>query len=439
MSTVELLSELVRIPSANPPGDGEGEVAEILRDHLDRAGCDTDIVTSPAGRPSLVARLPGPPARPALVLVSHTDVVPVQSAAWARDPFGGEVVDGELWGRGTLDMKGVAVLHAAAVAALAAGDREPSREVIVAAFADEEAGGAEGAGWLVRERGELVGFRDGAPRPEALGEGAFGLSGILPCPVMPIVLGEKSPLAIRARAVGDAGHGSLPPARQAIRGLSRFAAAVSGPRPARLHPVMREHFRALAAAAHGPQAALFRLLGGPAGPVAIRALAPQVRARAGAIGHVIADTVTPTGLRAGYKLNVVPGEAEATFDCRLLPDSDPDRVLAWLRAVGEPLGVSVDELQRWQGPASPRTRLFDLLAEASAGLASAPVVAPALTPGTTDLRFFRARGAAAYGWVPLTLSPELLATFHGVDERVPVDELEHAEQAVTGLVRRACT
>ncbi|MFA9432244.1 M20/M25/M40 family metallo-hydrolase [Egicoccus sp. AB-alg2] len=439
MDAVGLLADLIRTPSVNPDADGEGAVAERLRAELDAAGVLTDIQVSPGGRPSLIARLEGPTDRPPLVLLSHTDVVPVEASAWSRDPFGGEVVDGALWGRGALDMKGVAVMHAHAVAALAARPGERSREVVLVAVADEEAGGEEGAGWLVRERPELVGLRDGQPPPEVLGEGAYGLSGLLARPVMPIVLGEKTPLQVRARAVATPGHGALPPDRQAIRNLARFVQAVSGPRNPRLHPVMREQFTVLAETAGGPQGRLFQLLAGPLGPRLIRPLAPVLRARAGAIGHVVADTVTPTMLQAGYAGNVVPGEASAQFDCRLLPDADPDRVLFELRVAGRRLGIEVDEVQRLAGGTSDRTPLFDAVAHVSARLPTSPVPVPSLTPGATDLRFFRAAGATGIGWVPLVLDPELLATFHGHDERVPLEQFSAAVEAVTEVVRLAAT
>ena len=439
MADVDLLAELIRIPSITPDADGEGAVAEVLRARLDRAGLDTTIERSPDGRPNLVARLAGPTDRPALVLLSHTDTVPVEEDAWRHDPFGGEVVDGELWGRGAVDMKGVAVLHADAVAALADSGATPTREVVVVAVADEEAGGAQGAEWLVRERGEIVGFRDGAPPPEVVGEGGFGLSGILDRPIMPLVLGKKGPLGVRARATGTPGHGSMPPEDQAIRALARFVEDVAGPRPAHLHPVMREQFAILAESAGGVEARLFAALAGPVGPAVLRLVAGQLRRRGGAMANLVADTVTPTRLDAGYAFNVVPGEATATFDCRLLPDTDPDDVLAWLRGVGRDAGVQVDEIHRWSSPVSRRTELVDAAAEVSAGLPTAPIVVPSLTPGTTDLRWFRARGATGLGWVPLVLSPEQLAGFHGHDERVPVEELHRAQQAMDDLVARACT
>jgi acetylornithine deacetylase/succinyl-diaminopimelate desuccinylase-like protein len=439
VDALEFLRDLVRVPSVNPPGDGEAQVAESLRERLVGAGLTAEILTSPAGRPSMIARLPGPPDRPALVLLSHTDVVPVEPDRWRREPFGGETIDGELWGRGTLDMKGVAVLHAEAAIALATRGRDLAREVIVVAVADEEAGGAEGAEWLVREHGLRVGFRDGGPSPEVLGEGGFGLAGILARPVMPIVTGEKAPLRFRARARGATGHGSLPPSDQAIRELARFIDAVSGPQPARIHPVMREQFAALAEASDGARSRLFRLLSGPAGHLAVRALAPALRARAGAIGHLVADTITPTEVHGGYKNNVVPGQADAGFDARLLPDTDADALLEKLRRKGRPHGVEVEELGRAGGPTSPHGPLYDRLCEVSAGLPGQPVPVPSLTPGVTDLRFFRSRGATAYGWVPLILTPELLATFHGHDERIPVEGFRDALRAMQEVVVAAAS
>jgi acetylornithine deacetylase/succinyl-diaminopimelate desuccinylase-like protein len=438
---LELLADVVRIPSVNPPAaeapDAEEQVAERLRVPLAGAGLDTAILRSPGGRPSLLARLPGPTDRPPLVLVSHTDVVPVEPSAWRQDPFGAAVIDGELWGRGSLDMKGIAVMHVAAVVALATSGRTPAREVVVAAVADEEAGGAEGARWLLREHPDRVGFRDGAPPPEALGEGGFGLSGVVARDLLPIVVGEKAPLRLRARASGAAGHGSLPPTDQAIRHLAAFVGAATGPRTPRLHPVVRDLFATLAEAADGAQARLFRLVSGPAGPVAVRALAPLLRARGGAIGHLVADSITPTVLRAGYAANVVPGEAEVTLDARLLPDTDPSTVVRELAAVGRHHRVTVEELHRCPSPTSRRGALFDTLAAVSAGLAEAPLPVASLTPGTTDLRWWRRCGATAYGWAPVVLDPGQLAGFHGHDERIPVDGFERGVEAMAEAVTRA--
>ncbi len=437
VDALSLLRELVRIPSVTPDAEGEAAVAEVLRGHLDAAGLDTIVLRSPDGRPSLLARLPGPADRPALVLCSHTDVVPVEPDAWTRDPFGADVADGFVWGRGTLDMKGVAVMHAGALVRLARSAADVQREVVLVAVADEEAGGGQGAQWLVADHGDRVGFHPDRPPPDVLGEGGFGLAGLLPRPVMPVVVGEKAPLGVHVRATGTPGHGSLPPDEQAIRILARFLEKVSGPGPARLHPVVREQLQVMADATDGPTGRVLRMLAGPAGPAAVRALAPVLRSRLGALGHVLADSITPTRLQAGYAHNVVPGTAEAALDCRLLPDTDPDAVLAGLRRAGR--HVSVEEVHRWSSPVSEHGPALDTLAAVSATLPGDPLPVPALTPGTTDLRFFRARGARAYGWVPVTLAPEVLATFHGHDERLPLDQLDTAVDAMAEAVARLAT
>lgn len=439
MEPLELLADLVRIPSVTGDAEREGQVAERLRSRLDGAGLATEIVTSPAGRPTLLGRIEGPRDRPPLVLVSHSDVVPVEPDAWTHEPFGARIHDGQLWGRGSLDMKGIAVTHAEAAAALAAGGTAPDREVIVVVVPDEEAGGGEGAAWLLDAHADRAGFRDGAPPPDVLGEGGYGLADVLSRPVMPIVVGEKVPVRVTARAAGEAGHGSLPPTRQAIGHLVRFVDAVAGPRTARLHPVVREQFAELGAAADGPQQRALRLLSGPAGPALVRAAATVVRSRSPAIGALLADTLTPTYLEAGYAGNVVPGRAEARFDARLLPDTDVDELLAWLRRVGRRLEVEVELGRVDAGPVSGRGPLFDVLATVSSDLAGEPAPVVSLTPGVTDLRFWRRRGATAYGWMPLVLTGDQLAGFHGRDERIPVDGFQAAVDAMARAVRLAAT
>ncbi len=153
MPAIDLLVDLLRIDTTNPPGN-EGPCAEILESYLAAAGLDTQILVSPEGRPNLVARFGDRPDRPPLVLLSHTDVVGVEPDKWSHDPFGGDVADGFVWGRGTLDMKGISVMHADAAAAVARSGATPERDVIVVAVADEEAGGNHGAEWLCREHPE---------------------------------------------------------------------------------------------------------------------------------------------------------------------------------------------------------------------------------------------------------------------------------------------
>jgi acetylornithine deacetylase/succinyl-diaminopimelate desuccinylase-like protein len=437
MAATELLKELLSTDTTNPPGNEEA-AAQILEDRLRAAGLQTRIEASPSGRANLVARLEGPTDKPALVLLSHTDVVAVEPDHWSHDPFGGEIDKGAVWGRGALDMKGIAAMHVEAAIELAASGGTPRRELIVCSVADEEAGGGEGAGWLTSERPALVGFADSRPPPEVLGEGGYGLRGIIDRPLMPIVMGEKYALWLRLTAQGEPGHGSLPPTRQAPANLAAVVQQVCGYRSPRVHPVMREQFHLLADATSGARAVLFRTLASGAGTAIASVLRAPLRTQ-GAIAALLSDTVTLTALHAGYKHNVVPGEAVASLDCRLLPDTDPDEFTTSIRKTTARSDVSVDVVGSHGGPVSAKSDLYRLLAEVSSRLESRPVVAPSLTPGFTDVRYFRRLGATGYGFVPFMLDSELLSTVHGHDERVPLAELETGTKAMAEVVRRACS
>ena len=438
MEPVELLRDLLRLRSINPSGD-EAPVAAVLERYLSDAGLKTTILTSPGGRANLVARVDGPQDRPALVLLSHSDVVPVEEERWTRDPFGAEVFDGFVWGRGALDMKGIAVMHAVAAAELVRSGHAPSREVIVVMVGDEEAGGDEGARWLLDEHADLVGFGNGRPAPEVIGEGAYGVSGVLARPVVPIASGEKTAVWFEVVATGESGHGALPPARQAPVNLAGIITDIAGFGTPRVHPVMREQFATLATAASGAPAVAFRALSSAARAAASRALAGRLR-KASALGLLLSDSITPTAIAAGYKSNVVPGEARASFDARLLPDTDIDTFISSMDAKARRRGGRVvNVVQKGHGPVSGTGALLDILRGASTQVAADAVPTVSLSPGITDLRFFRARGATGYGWTPLVLTPELLATVHGHDERVSVTGFTQAVSVMSDVVRRAST
>jgi acetylornithine deacetylase/succinyl-diaminopimelate desuccinylase-like protein len=330
-------------------------------------------------------------------------------------------------------------MHAAAASQLAASGATPEREIIVALVGDEEAGGDEGAHWLLEQHPDLVGFGDHRPAPQVIGEGAYGIDAGLDRPVLPIALGEKTALWFDVAVTGDAGHGALPPTQQAIRNLAATLDQIAGFGTPRLHPVIREQFATLATAASGSTAAIFRGLASPAGGVLARAVAARLR-EAGALGLLLSDSITPTTIAAGYKSNVVPGEAKASFDARLLPDTDIPRFVASLHQQAGARGGHVTNVtHKGHGPVSGKGPLFDILHAASTRVAEAAVPTVSLSPGITDLRFFRARGAAAYGWTPLVLSPELLATIHGHDERIPVDGFERAVTIMSDVVQEAAS
>lgn len=330
-------------------------------------------------------------------------------------------------------MKSIAVMHAEA--ALAAASNGLDREIIFVSVADEEAGGLEGAEWLVPAHPDKVGLDEGRPPPDVLGEGAFGITGVLDVPLIPIVLGEKSALWMSLTARGEPGHGSIPPDRTALHNLVRFVDEVSGAGSPRVHPVMREQFGILAEHTTGSKQRAFKALASAAGPLVARALRSRLESRL--LAATLVDTVTPTILNAGYKTNVISGEAEGGLDVRLLPDTDPAGFVAGLRRTGVKHDVHVEVVNECVSPVSAKTELFTIIGQLSKQLASDAVVVPSLTPGTTDVRVFRRAGAIGYGWVPLILQPEVLATMHGHNERVEVAGFERAVEWMTEAVRLA--
>ena len=436
MEAVELLQRLLQAKTVNPPGN-EADAASMLEAYLAEAGLEVEMLVSPGGRTTLVGRVEGPRDRPALVLLSHSDVAPVEEDRWTHDPFGAEIHDGHIWGRGALDMKGMVVMHAAAAAGLARSGRTPAREVIVVVTADEEAGGGEGASWIVDAHGGVVGLGDGRPSPEVLCEGAYGLTGVLARPVIPIALGEKTAVWFDLVAEGDPGHGALPPQEQALVNLASAVEALAGFGTPRVHPVMREQFSTLAPAASGATAAVLRGLASPAGAAVARTVAPKLR-KAGVLGLLLSDSLTPTQMAGGYKSNVVPGEARASFDGRLLPDTDVDELVTKLDRRARRKGARVENVvHKGHGPVSGKGPLFEILERASRDLAPGALPTPSLSPGITDARFFRARGATAYGWCPVVLTPDLLATIHGHDERIAVAAFEKAVAVTSDVVLQA--
>ena len=311
--------------------------------------------------------------------------------------------------------------------------------VIVVVAADEEAAGDEGASWFTEQHATMVGLGGGRPPPEVLCEGAYGLTGLFPRPVMPIALGEKTAVWFDLVTEGDPGHGALPPRNQALVSVASAVKAVAGFGTPRVHPVMQEQFRALASAASGPNAAILRALASPAGSTVARVVAAQLR-KGGVLGLLLSDSITPTQISGGYKSNVVPSEGRASFDCRLLPDTHIDDFIRQIDKKARRSGARVDNVvHKGHGPVSGRGKLFDVLGRASHNLAPNALVTASLSPGITDARFFRARGASAYGWCPLVLTPELLATIHGHDERIAVDDFKKAVLVMNDVVRQAAS
>lgn len=445
---VEHLRSLIRIPSVNPPDGGpevaagrdprgaETAAARYCADVLAGAGVEAEVIELSPGRGSCLARLraEGPRTEPPLILLGHLDVVPVDGEAWSRDPFGGELVDGVVWGRGAVDMKDMVAMELSVMLALARSRAELRRDVIFAAMADEEAGGAAGARGLVELRPEL--FHDAQDRPAAaalneVGGYSITLGGRR---FYTIQVAEKGIIWTRLRATGTPGHGSMPHDDNAAVKLAAAVSALAADqatRPARVLPVVADFLGALGLsevaelAESDPAAASAALARDVDDPVVRRSIDAMLR-----------DTVTPNVLRAGKKVNVIPGSAEAEIDVRTLPGTDQLRFLAHLaEVVGDE--ASVDPVVMLPAvEALPDAEIVGLMQSAltTADPDGTPVPMM-ITPGT-DAKALLQLGIPCYGFAPLRLDGDVpfLSLFHGHDERVPVSALEFGLPVLAAVV-----
>jgi acetylornithine deacetylase/succinyl-diaminopimelate desuccinylase-like protein len=448
---VEHLRALIQIPSVNPPDGGpdvaagrdplggEAAAARYCAEALGGAGIESEVIELTPGRGSCVARLSagaGADAEPPLILLSHLDVVPVDAELWSRDPFGGDLVDGVVWGRGAVDMKDMVAMELAVMLALARSGADLRRDVIFAAVADEEAGGEHGARGLVEQRPELFLGADRRPAAAALNEvGGYSITHG-ERRFYTIQVAEKGIAWARLRTTGTPGHGSMPHADNAALKLVRAVNAVAAEqarRKPRVLPVVAGFLEALGLgevarrAAEDPGGVAEALEEAVEDPVLRRSLDAMLR-----------DTVTPTVLRAGKKVNVLPGSAEAELDVRTLPGTDQATVLDELRRTVGP-SASVESVVtlpavEWPADAEIVGLMLAALREADPEGIGVPMM---ITPGT-DAKALAQLGIPCYGFAPLRLGADVpfLSLFHGHDERVPVDALAFGLPVLADVVAR---
>ncbi|TDT36648.1 acetylornithine deacetylase/succinyl-diaminopimelate desuccinylase-like protein [Streptomyces sp. BK208] len=411
---VDLCRELIRIDTSNygdHSGPGERKAAEYVAEKLAEVGLEPKIFESHPGRASTVARIEGEdPSRPALLIHGHTDVVPANADDWTHHPFSGEVADGCVWGRGAVDMKDMDAMTLAVVRDRLRSGRKPPRDIVLAFLADEEAGGTYGARHLVDNHPDLF---EGVT--EAISEvGGFSFTVNEQRRLYLIQTAEKGIHWMKLTVAGTAGHGSMIHRDNAITELSEAVARLGRHKfPVRVTKTTRAFLDELGDA-----------LGTELDPEDMEGTIARLGGIAKLIGATLSNTANPTQLGAGYKVNVIPGEATAHIDGRYLPGYEEE----FLADLDRILGPHVRREDVHANKAVETTfdgALVDAMQSALVAEDPAAKAIPYMLSGGTDAKSFDDLGIRGFGFAPLKLPPELdfAGMFHGVDERVPVDGL----------------
>jgi acetylornithine deacetylase/succinyl-diaminopimelate desuccinylase-like protein len=426
------LQDLVRIDTTNPPGN-ETRAAEYLAGVLKREGIESTILESVPGRGNLVARLKGDGRAAPLLLMVHLDVVPAEADKWTHPPFGAEIADGFLWGRGTLDTKELAAMELMALLLLKRANKTLGRDVIFMANADEEAGGRMGAGWMVKEHPDLI-------RSEyALNEGGGFAIDMLGQRFFTCQVAEKGTARFVMRTRGRPGHGSQPHRDNSVLKLADAISKIGAAElPYHATATVKLFLEAIASNVGKPHdKQVLELLDANKYRSAVRRL-PLDEGLRSMLYAMFHNTVTPTMLSAGTKVNVIPSYAEAKCDARLLPGQTSQSLLHELRLV---IGNDVEVEFLDDTPAlesDPQSPLYDTIARVMARHAPQAPLLPYLVVGATDARHVRKLGTRVYGFSPMLAPTSELDRVHGHDERISLDNLEFGTRVLYELVSEFC-
>jgi len=425
---VGICRDLIRFDTSNygdGSGPGERASAEHVMGLLTEVGLDPELFESAPGRSSVVVRLEGEnPSRPALVLHGHLDVVPARADDWTVDPFAAEETDGLVWGRGAVDMKDMDAMILAVVRQMVREGRRPARDVVVAMFADEEAGGTYGARWAVDHRPDLF---EGAT--EAISEvGGFSVD-VDGRRAYLLQTAEKGLSWLRLVADGRAGHGSQVNADNAVTHLADAVARIGRHAwPLQLTPTVHSLLQGVAD--------LTGLRFDAEDPASVDALVAALGPAGKFVGATLRHTTNPTQLTAGYKANVIPGSAEATIDGRFLPGLEDEFVATVADLAGE--HVRIERIHHDVALEAPFSGgLVDAMVDSLLAEDPDATVLPYTLSGGTDNKSLSRLGVTGYGFAPLRLPAELdfAGMFHGVDERVPTDALQFGTRVLDRLLR----
>ncbi len=434
--TVQHLVSLIQTQTVNPPGN-ELPAIMVMKDILAAEGFPQEavkIVESAPNRVNLVARIKGDGTERPFLLSGHVDVVPVEREQWRHDPFGGEVIDGEVWGRGAIDMKGFLAMYLQVFLELYRKKVPLKRDIILAAIADEEAGFIHGSSFLVEQHRELIEAEYGLTEAGGF-TFYFGKR-----KVYPIQVAEKAVCWLKMRAHGKAGHGSVPQSDNPVVALSEAIEKIGRTKHLAVHlsPPFMNMVKAAGAQLPFPLSTLARMM---RSPTLLNLALNNVKGEGiNILKALVTNTVSPNMLHAGTKLNVIPSVAEADIDCRLVPGQSPEDAIREIHRIGGD-AIEVEVIYTTGGAEFPtETPLFKLLEKRTQQMDPGGIVIPLLMPGATDACQYQNAGIKMYGFTPGILPPgiALLQLAHGHNERMPISFIESGLPVLWDVVNAFC-
>jgi acetylornithine deacetylase/succinyl-diaminopimelate desuccinylase-like protein len=419
--------EYLHINTTNPPGN-EVETMRWFARIFQREGIPFDTAVSAPGRGNIWARLKGG-NQPALVLLHHMDVVPADPKYWSVDPFATTTKDSVIFARGALDTKTLGIVELEAFLALHRSKTPLDRDVIFMATADEEAGGNFGAGWVVKNHPEA--FKGAGILLNEGGEGELGANGQIS---FGIEVTQKTPFWIKLTSVGKPGHGSTPPPASAvnrlIRALDRLQNYEFAPR---VVPAVKSYFAAVAPSAPDKWKPY---MNDPARIIADRNTLMEFQIEQQEIAGLLRNTCSITMLSASNKVNVIPPEASAQIDCRLLPDQDRDAFLREFTAAINDPSITVEPIIAFSAAVSSTDNpLYHAIVDVVHNSYPSASIAPAVSTGFTDSHWFRDLGIASYGFAPFVIPEAEASGVHGNDERISVENIRKGTAMMVELVK----
>jgi acetylornithine deacetylase/succinyl-diaminopimelate desuccinylase-like protein len=425
----KILQKLIGFDTTNPPGN-EKACIDYIADLFKKHGIESVIIARDPNRPNLIVRLKGSSNAPPMLMYGHADVVTTENQKWRHPPFEGKIKDGFVWGRGALDMKGTLAMMAAALLRAKGQNLKPAGDIVFAVLSDEEAGGNFGARFLVENHPEqFSGIR------YAIGEFGACAMYVGQQKFYPIQVSEKQICWIEIKTKGPAGHGSSPLKNSAMSGMGQFISRISSSNlPPHITTVPKQMIQTIASAIPFPSGLILRRL---LNPVFTEKILKLLGPKGDKFKPQLFNTVNPTVIRGGSKINVIPSEISLQLDCRLLPGFTPDDLIAELRK-SSGMNMDIDIISYDPCPAEPDLGMFNFLADVLREADPDGIPVQMLLPGATDARFFSRLNIQTYGFTPMNLSPgfDFFSTIHAADERVPVDAVHFGANTIFRLLER---